>query len=68
MIIVDRIEEGTVVAYDDGVKIDIPLAELPQCVHEGSILQRTSTGWETDPDAEKERRALIAEKMRRIFK
>lgn len=68
MIIVDRIEEGTAVAYNDGVKIDIPLAELPQGVHEGSILRRTSSGWETDPDAEKERRALIAEKMRRIFK
>ncbi len=68
MIIVDRIEEGTAVAYDDGVKIDIPLAELPQGVHEGNILRRTSSGWETDPDAEKERRALIAEKMRRIFK
>lgn len=68
MIIVDRIEEGTVVAYDDGVKIDIPLAELPQGVHEGSVLRHTLTGWETDPDAEADRRALIAEKMRRIFK
>ena len=68
MIIVDRIEEGTVVAYDDGVKIDIPLTELPQGVHEGSILRRTESGWKPDPDAEAERRALIAEKMRRIFK
>lgn len=68
MIIVDRIEEGIAVAYDSGVKMDIPLSGLPDGVHEGSVLRRTESGWELDPAAESERRARIAEKMRRLFK
>lgn len=68
MIIVDRIEESIAVAYDGAVKIEIPLAELPAGIHEGSVLRRTESGWETDPEAEEQRRAQIAAKMRRIFK
>lgn len=68
MIIVDRIEEGIAVAYEDAVKLELPLSELPEGVHEGSVLRWTESGWETDPSAEAERRERIAEKMRRIFK
>lgn len=68
MIIVDRIEESIAVTYDGSEKIEIPLAELPAGVHEGSVLRRTGSGWETDPEAEEQRRAQIAAKMRRIFK
>ena len=68
MIIVDRIEEGIAVAYEDAVKLELPLSELPEGVHEGSVLRRTESGWETDPSAEAERRERIAERMRRIFK
>ena len=39
MIVVDRIEDGFAVVYSGDVRKDIPLSELPQGVHEGSILR-----------------------------
>lgn len=39
MIVVDRIEDGFAVVYSGNARKDIPLSELPQGVHEGSILR-----------------------------
>lgn len=68
MIVVDRIEDGFAVVYSGDVRKDIPLSELPQGVHEGSILREVSGGYELDEAAEQERRRAISEKMRRLFK
>ena len=68
MIVVDRIEEDFAVVYSGNARKDIPLSELPQGVHEGSILREVPGGYELDEAAEQERRRAISEKMRRLFK
>ena len=68
MIVVDRIEEGVAAVYSGDVRRDIPLSELPQGVHEGSVLREVPGGYELDEVAEQERRRAISEKMRRLFK
>lgn len=68
MIVVDRVEDGFAVVYSGNVRKDIPLSELPQGVHEGSILREVTGGYELDEAAEQERRRAISEKMRRLFK
>ena len=54
--------------YSGNVRKDIQLSELPQGVHEGSILREVPGGYELDEAAEQERRRVISEKMRRLFK
>ncbi len=68
MIVVDRIEDGFAVVYSGNTRKDIPLSELPQGVHEGSILREVPGDHELDEAAEQERRRAISEKMRRLFK
>jgi len=68
MIVVDRIEEGIAVVYFGDIRRDIPLSELPEGVHEGSVLRETPGGYELDVQTEQERRKALAEKMRRLFK
>lgn len=68
MIIIDRIEEEMAVAYSGDIRIEIPLAELPEGTREGSVLRATDSGYELDLEAEAERRARIASKMKRLFK
>lgn len=68
MIIVDRIEEDFAVVYFGDIRRDIPLTDLPEGVHEGSVLRETPVGYQLDEAAERERRAKIADKMKRLFK
>lgn len=68
MIIVDRIEEDFAVVYFGDIRRDIPLTELPDGVHEGSVLRETPVGYRLDETAERERRSKIAGKMKRLFK
>lgn len=68
MIIVDRIEEEIAVVYFGEIKRDIPVSELPEGVHEGSILRAADNGYVLDPEAEAARRKLLAERTRRLFK
>lgn len=68
MIIVDRIEEGIAVVFFGGEKRNIPVSDLPEGVHEGSVLKETPSGLVPDPEAEKECRRSISEKMRRLFR
>ncbi|MGN1423694.1 MAG: DUF3006 domain-containing protein [Oscillospiraceae bacterium] len=67
MIIVDRIENGTAVVYFDRERRDIPLVELPEGVHEGSVLRETESGLVPDTEAENERRKKLAERTKRLF-
>lgn len=68
MIIVDRIEEGIAVVFFDEEKRNIPVSDLPEGVHEGSVLRETEQGLVPDPEAEVQRRRKISDKMRRLFK
>lgn len=68
MIIVDRIEEGIAVVFFGQEKRLIPVSELPEGVHEGSVLKETEKGLVPDPEAEETRRRQISDKMRRLFK
>ena len=66
MTIIDRIEGRIAVAEQDGVSIDMPLSELPEGIHEGSILIKTEQGWVLCPDEENARRTALAERRRRL--
>lgn len=68
MIVVDRIEEDIAVVYFGEEKVNIPLSELPEGIHEGTVLRRTPDGLLPDPEAEAQRRREIAEKVHRVFK
>lgn len=68
MIYVDRIEEGMAVVYFGDVRRDIPLGQLPDGVHEGSVLREENGALIPDDRAAEERRRAIADKMRRLFK
>lgn len=68
MIIVDRIEEEIAVVYFGEIKRDIPVSELPEGVHEGSVLRTTDNGYVLDHEAEAARRKQLAERTRRLFK
>lgn len=66
--VVDRIEDGfAVMELEDGSYCDIPLEELPEGTHEGSVLVKTELGWELDPEEERRRREKAAELTRRLF-
>lgn len=68
MIIVDRIEEDIAVVSFGDDKVNIPISELPEGIHEGSVLKMTPDGLLPDPEAEAERRRQIADKVHRLFK
>ncbi|MBD9061124.1 MAG: DUF3006 domain-containing protein [Ruminococcaceae bacterium] len=68
MIIVDRIEEDIAVVYFGDEKVNIPISELPEGIHEGTVLKRTPDGLTPDPEAEEARRRQIADKVHRLFK
>ncbi len=68
MIIVDRIEEDIAVVYFGNEKLNIPISELPEDIHEGSVLKKTPDGLITDPEAEHERRRQLAAKANKLFK
>ena len=44
MIVVDRIEDGIAVIYSGSDRLDIPVSDLPEGVHEGSVLKREDGG------------------------
>lgn len=54
---VDRIENGIAVCTDDaGELINIPVSEITDEIHEGSILLDTGNGYVSCPDEEENRR------------
>lgn len=49
MIIVDRIEEDIAVVYFGDEKVNVPISELPEGIHEGTVLKRTPDGLAPGP-------------------
>lgn len=67
MIVVDRIEDGIAVIYSGSDRLDVPVSDLPEGVHEGSVLKREDGGYSVDEAAESARRSMVAEKARKLF-
>ena len=63
MIIVDRIEEDIAVVYFGDEKVNIPISELPEGIHEGMVLKRTPDGLTRTP----RRRKRDADRLRIRF-
>ncbi len=67
--IIDRIEGVLAVCErEDGVFEDIHLSELPEYIHEGSVLINTEGVWSIDTGAEAQRRKEIFELQDSLFK
>lgn len=67
---VDRFEEDIVILENmvNGEIIEAEKNELPEGVHEGSILVYNTDHFELDIDTEKERRESLRERMERLKK
>lgn len=68
MIVIDRIEEDIAVVYFGDTKVDVPISELPEGIHEGMVLKRTPDGLLPDPEAEAKRRKQLSDKAGKLFK
>ena len=67
--IIDRIESGIAVCNSmaTGEDIEIPTGELPARSKEGDVLIKTNDGYVYDAELTAQRRAVIKEKMNRLF-
>ena len=66
--IVDRLEGDVAVLEVDGDRyVDVPLAELPQSIREGDVLDGEPGSWVPNED-EKSRLARNADLMSKLFK
>lgn len=65
---VDRIIEDIVVLEDieTGELVELKKHELPNEIHEGSILVKNDTGYTLDENTEKERRESLRERLERL--
>lgn len=68
MIIIDRIEGEIAVLETDEGMIEIGAKELPADASEGDILVNFDGKWQIDHEASAQRRALIANKLKRLMK
>lgn len=68
-ITIDRLEGGFAVAeLPDGTMRNIPLAQLPQGVGEGSRLVSTPDGWRLDQADTAQAQARVRGKLDRLLK
>ena len=67
MIVVDRIEDGYAVLEIDGAIKNFPLNELPDGIHEGTLLVKTENGYVIDEEGTRLRRNQLAKRTRRLF-
>ena len=69
MMIVDRIENGVaIIECNDGSMREIPLFQLPDGVHEGSVLVQIETGFALDTKEEHKRRENASDRTHSLFK
>lgn len=65
-IIVDEIIDDVATIEDNGVMINVPLIELPDDIHDGSLLVFDGDGYHKDIDLEKEKREDLKERIERL--
>lgn len=68
MIIIDRIEGEVAVLETDEGMTEISAKELPSDAAEGDILVNSEGAWYVDHEATEHRRALTANKLKRLMK
>ena len=67
--IVDRVGEGIIrLEKDDLTHMEVKESEIPFKVHEGNILVYESGYYRFDKESENNRRKIIFEKQKNIFK
>ena len=68
LVVIDRIEGDFAVAEVGGKMTDIPLAQLPAGVKEGSVLRCVDGCYVIDQAAEQERQTALFNKQKSLFK
>ena len=65
-LVVDQIIDDIAVLEDQGAMINVPISELPNDIHDGSILILDSNGYHVDVDLENEKREDLAARLERL--
>ena len=65
-LVVDHIIDDIAVLEDQGAMINVPISELPNDIHDGSILILDSNGYHVDVDLENEKREDLAARLERL--
>ena len=65
-LVVDQIIDDVAVLEDQGVMINVPVAELPNDIHDGSILALDSNGYRVDVDLENEKKEDLKARLERL--
>ena len=65
-LIVDQIIDDIAVLEDQGAMINVPISELPNDIHDGSIIILDSNGYHVDIDLENEKREDLAARLERL--
>lgn len=65
-LVVDQIIDDIAVLEDQGAMINVPISELPNDIHDGSILILDSNGYHVDIDLENEKREDLAARLERL--
>lgn len=65
-LVVDQIIDDIAVLEDQGVMINVPISELPNDIHDGSILVLDGNGYHVDVDLENAKREDLAARLERL--
>lgn len=65
-LVVDQIIDDIAVLEDQGVMVNVPVAELPDDIHDGSILILDSNGYHVDVELEQEKKEDLRERLERL--
>lgn len=65
-LVVDQIIDDIAVLEDQGAMINVPISELPNDIHDGSIIILDSNGYHVDIDLENEKREDLAARLERL--
>lgn len=65
-LVVDQIIDDIAVLEDQGVMVNVPVAELPDDIHDGSILILDGNGYHVDVELEQEKKEDLRERLERL--
>lgn len=65
-LVVDQVIDDVAVLEDQGVMVNVPLYELPNDIHDGSILVLDSNGYHVDIDLENEKKEDLRSRIERL--
>ncbi|MDO4996767.1 MAG: DUF3006 domain-containing protein [Bacilli bacterium] len=65
-LIVDQIIDDVAVLEDQGVMINVPVNELPNDIHDGSILILDENGYHVDVELEEEKKEDLRARLERL--